>query len=138
MVSGSAGSRTEKRVLMENLGFIAFVVVMATLARWGWLLWKVRIPKSPIVFQALWAFGLLLGALTLYQGYDNAFASWAVGVGLVILFLSSTGKQKVEGDMIEVGDTIPAFSAPDHTNVTFDSASLAGSRVLLKFFRGHW
>jgi hypothetical protein len=123
---------------MENIGSIGFVIVMATLARWGWLLWNVKIPKSPIVFQALWAAGLLLGALSIYQGYDNALASWAVGVGLVFLFLSSTGKQRVDGDMVAVGDTIPAFSAPDHGNATFDSASLAGSRVLLKFFRGHW
>jgi hypothetical protein len=123
---------------MENIGSIGFVIVMATLARWGWLLWNVKIPKSPIVFQALWAAGLLLGALSIYQGYDNALASWAVGVGLVFLFLSSTGKQRVDGDMVAVGDTIPAFSAPDQSNTTFDSASLAGSRVLLKFFRGHW
>jgi hypothetical protein len=123
---------------MENIGSIGFVIVMATLARWGWLLWNVRIPKSPIVFQALWAVGLLLGALAIYQGYDNALASWAVGVALVFLILSSTSKQKVDGDMIMAGDTIPAFLAPDHGNATFDSASLAGSRVLLKFFRGHW
>ncbi len=123
---------------MENIGSIGFVIVMATLARWGWLLWNVKIPKSPIVFQALWATGLLMGALSIYQGYDNALASWAVGVALVLLFLSSTGKQRVDGDMIVVGNTIPAFSAPDQGNATFDSASLAGSRVLLKFFRGHW
>jgi hypothetical protein len=123
---------------MENIGFIGFVIVMATLARWGWLLWNVKIPKSPIVFQALWAAGLLLGAFSIYQGYGDPLASWAVGVGLVFLFLSSTGKQRVDGDMVAVGDTIPAFSAPDHGNATFDSANLAGSRVLLKFFRGHW
>ena len=39
---------------------------------------------------------------------------------------------------IEVGQTIPAFSALDEHGNVFDSGSLAGSRVLIKFFRGHW
>ena len=39
---------------------------------------------------------------------------------------------------IQVGDTIPAFSAPDDRGEVFDSARLRGHPVLIKFFRAHW
>ena len=38
---------------------------------------------------------------------------------------------------IQVGDTIPRFTAPDGRGETFDSASLNGHLVLIKFFRAH-
>jgi peroxiredoxin len=39
---------------------------------------------------------------------------------------------------IKVGDTIPHFTATDGNGNTFDSASLQGHLVLIKFFRAHW
>jgi hypothetical protein len=123
---------------MENLGLIGLVIVLASTARWFWRAWKVDIPKTPRVFQGLLLLGLICGVISLYMGFNDPSASWAIGVAAVLIFLTATGAQRVDGDMIEVGDSIPAFSAPDDEGNSFDMASLAGSRVLLKFFRGHW
>jgi len=123
---------------MENLGLIGLVIVLASTARWFWRAWKVDIPKTPRVFQGLLLLGLICGVISLYMGFNDPSASWPIGVAAVLIFLTATGAQRVDGDMIEVGDSIPAFSAPDDEGNSFDMASLAGSRVLLKFFRGHW
>ena len=57
------------------------------------------------------------------------------------LFFSLTfaiGGQFVGPDAIAVGATLPTFTAIDEHGETFDSLSLAGSPVLIKFFRGLW
>ena len=53
-------------------------------------------------------------------------------------FLAATSGQQAEANIIQVGDRIPAFSAPDDSGVIFDSAALAGHPAIIKFFRGHW
>ena len=123
---------------MENIGLIGFVIVLASSSRWFWRAWNVNVPKTPRTFQTLLFIGLICGAVSLYMGFDDPFAGWAIGVALVLLFLTATGAQRVDGEMIEVGDKIPAFSGIDDEGVAFDSTNLKGSRVLLKFFRGHW
>lgn len=123
---------------MEKIGLIGLVIVLASAGRWFWRAWKVDIPKSPIVFQMLLLVGLLCGAASLYLGLSDPYAPWAIGVAAVLIFLTATGAQKVDGEMIGVGDKIPAFTGPDDAGDTFDSTSLDGHRVLLKFFRGHW
>ena len=57
--------------------------------------------------------------------------------GLLFLVLYALSKQGV-GDPIVIGDQMPGFSALDGESQAFESESLAGSPVLLKFFRGHW
>ena len=123
---------------MPTLGLIALLVVLGTTVRWFWRMWRVNIPKVPYLFQSIWGVGFVLGIVALRQGSGGSAAGWAVGVAGLLLFLSSTGAQKVTGEMINVGDTLPAFTAPDDSGETFDSTSLAGSKVLLKIFRGHW
>ena len=54
------------------------------------------------------------------------------------LFTVAIGNQKVAAGAIQAGDAIPRFSAIDEHGQTFDSESLAGHPVLIKFFRGHW
>jgi len=124
--------------MIEYLGVVALVVVLGMLARWFQRAWRVNIPDTPYLFQAIAAFGLVLGVVALAVGPPSTAAWWAVGVAIVFLYLSSTGAQKVQGETIEVGDAIPAFSAVDSNGDAFDSATLSGSKVLLKFFRGHW
>ena len=50
-------------------------------------------------------------------------------------FLSEQSKQT---PAVSVGAPLPAFTAPDENGELFDIASVSGSSVLLKFFRGHW
>ena len=123
---------------MPYLGLVALLIVLAATVRWFWRMWRVNIPKTPYLFQSIWGGGFVLGIVALYQGSGGSAAGWAVGVAVLLLYLSSTGAQKVTGEMVNVGDSLPAFTAPDDSGETFDSASLVGAKVLLKFFRGHW
>ena len=123
---------------MENYGLIGFVIVLAATARWFWRAWRVNIPKTPLVFQSLLTFGIVLGAASIYLKQGDPFAWWALGFGAMLIFLTATGTQKIASGDIAVGDKIPSFVAVDENGDDFDSASLAGSRILLKFFRGHW
>ena len=124
--------------VIPYLGLFALMVILAAAARWFWRAWQVDIPKNSSVFRGLWVVGLVLGGLALYQTPADPFAAWAVGLGLLLVYLVSTGAQKVSGEMINVGDALPAFTALDEDGHSFDSSSLTGKPVLLKFFRGHW
>jgi len=46
--------------------------------------------------------------------------------------------QSKQAPAVTVGTPLPAFSAPDENGDPFDIASLRGSPIVLKFFRGHW
>lgn len=123
---------------MQYLGIASLLIVLASAARWLQLAWRVNIPRNPTQFQLLWAGGLALGVVALYLDASTTFAAWGIGLGIVMLYLSFTGGQRTEGDTVDEGDALPAFTSADETGAPFDSASLQGSRVLLKFFRGHW
>ena len=123
---------------MQNLGLIGFFVILAASARWFWRAWQVNVPATPYVFQALLAAGLILGIFSIYFGQHDPFAPWAIGIALLLIFLTATGAQKLANDGIDIGDSIPSFQALQDNGEEFNSASLAGSRVLIKFFRGHW
>ena len=62
----------------------------------------------------------------------------AIVVGLFLPFTVSISEQILPPGAIAVGDTMPAFSAPDDRGETFDSDRLRGNPVLIKFFRAHW
>jgi len=124
--------------LIQNLGLASLLVGLVVTARWFQLAWRVDIPRNPSTFRVLWGIGLLLGIAALVLGSNDGFAPWGVGVGVLLLYLSFTGAQRADGELVEVGDAIPAFTGVDDSGAEFDSASLKGSRVLLKFFRGHW
>ncbi len=124
---------------MIDIGMTSLLVVLGTTGLWFIRCFQVRIPRStPYPYILSWAIGVILGGIALAQGADGSSASWAVGVGATLLFLVFTGAQKVGEDTIKVGDTIPAFSGVDDQGTPFNSSSLAGKRVLIKFFRGHW
>jgi peroxiredoxin len=55
----------------------------------------------------------------------------------LFLYFLFTGSQKNQ-TTLSIGDAMPAFTAVDDDGEVFDSAALAGTPVLLKFFRGHW
>jgi hypothetical protein len=124
--------------MIQYFGIAGLIFVVATTVRWGWRLWRVNVPPTPYLYQALWASGIGLGIMSLYLTSGDPYAPWAIGVGGTLLFLSATGAQKVDGNMIEVGDTVPIFTAPGEDGEVFDSSSIAGTPLLIKFFRGHW
>jgi uncharacterized membrane protein len=108
--------------MMTDLGLIGLLLILGTASVWFTRAWRVHIPKTtPYPFIAALVIGTVLGALALYQGTASSYAGWAVGVGLALLYLFMT-----------------AFSGIDADGNPFDSADLAGKRILIKFFRGYW
>ena len=124
--------------VLPHLGLIALILILAVATRWFWRAWQVNIPRQSGLFKAAWATGLVVGCIAYYQSPADPFAPWAIGLGLLLLYLVSTGAQKISGETVNVGDALPSFSIPNDHGDIFDSASLAGKPVLLKFFRGHW
>ena len=119
----------------------AIMVVVATSSIWLYLAFQVRIPRNRKAFQVGWTLGALLGLWALFISITTLtviIATLAVLLGALLLFLSSTSAQLPERHDLAVGQALPAFTAMDENNEPFDSQSLTGKPVLLKFFRGHW
>lgn len=123
------------------LAGLALLTFTATTAAWVGRIRRVAIPSNRSWFLGSWLTALLLGVSSFY----NPGAGWFGGVMATIamlgsglfLVLYSLGKQGV-GDAIAVGDTMPQFTSLDENRETFESSTLAGSPILIKFFRGHW
>ncbi len=123
------------------LGILAFLMLAGSMAIWFRKIQTVQIPENRGAFVASWAIAGLLGVTALVQGVGwiggiPAGIAAVVGIFFTLLFLIST--QKVGSDAIQVGARLPTFNALDEHGETFESSSIAGKPVLLKFFRGHW
>lgn len=122
---------------MASLGLIALLIVVVTTFVWFRRAFRVAIPQNPRPFALAWSIGGGLGLFSLFFA-GGAAAAWAAGLGFLFLYFVMTGAQRVGGEMIRVGDTIPAFTGFDADGNAFDSSELAGNPALIKFFRGHW
>lgn len=124
------------------LGILAIVVVVASVALWFRRIHAVAIPENRSAFVAAFVLGALLGAVALYLGppvWPVRVALWGTtAAGVFLAFTVGVSAQKVGADAIRVGAKLPAFTAIDEDGAPFDSQSLAGHPVLIKFFRGHW
>jgi hypothetical protein len=124
-----------------QLGFASLGLAAISLALWIRALRRVAIPENRGLFVATWIAAAGLGAAALLGE-----AGWLGGVpaalgalvSLVLLFTFSVSRQKLGADAIGVGATVPHFTAVDEHGQPFDSRSLAGHPVLIKFFRAHW
>ncbi|MCH8264137.1 MAG: hypothetical protein IIC10_01965 [Proteobacteria bacterium] len=123
------------------IAVLAIVIFIFTTIAWFKRASRVAIPDNRLAFLLLWSLATLLGTASFF----SAGAGWLSGVfgaaatlgGVMLLGFYALRKQGA-GDTISVGDRIPVFSALDGEGEVFESASLNGSPVLLKFFRGHW
>lgn len=122
---------------MVSLGPIALIIVLVTTVLWFRLAFRVAIPRNPLPFALGWGIGGGLGLLALIVAGGGAAAT-ATALGFLFLYFVTTGAQRAGGDMVRVGDAIPAFTAIDADGNPFDSRELAGNPALIKFFRGHW
>ncbi|MCP5068085.1 MAG: hypothetical protein GY946_16105 [bacterium] len=123
------------------LGLVALVVVAISIRFWFRALKRVEIPENRGGFIAAWivAAGLGVAALVGEPGWLGGIAAGlAVFASGFLLLTVAIGNQKVSDAAIRVGSTIPDFTATDEHGQSFDSQSLAGHPVLIKFFRGHW
>ncbi len=123
------------------LGLVAFLLVAGALVEWFRRIRGVRIPRDRRGFVACWLGGAALGAIALAQGpgwVGGLPAGLATLGGLVLSGLVAISPQRVAENAIRVGESLRDFTAPDDQGEAFPIASLAGSPILLKFFRGHW
>ena len=91
--------------------------------------------------------GVLCALISLFISYWLNDGSWETVVifsvvtslsSILLLFIHSQRKVPTETIKIKLEDSLPKFLAVTSENISFDSHSLTGQRVLLKFFRGEW
>ena len=113
-----------------------------TTVLWFRLTGTVGLPDSRAGFVVAWLGAAALGVFAFIRGTSIPGALPPVLGMLVSGFLLYTvyiSPQTLDiAKSIKVGDTIPHFTALDGHGETFDSASLHGHLVLIKFFRAHW
>ena len=87
-------------------------------------------------------FSALLGILALIKATSltgRVPPAFAIIVSSFLTFTVYISPQKVDVvSVIKVGDIIPKFQALDDREIIFESKSLNGHLVLIKFFRAHW
>ncbi len=122
-------------------GLASLVVLAMSIYLWIRALKRVEIPENRGGFILAWvvAAGLGVTALAGEPGWLGGVpAGLTVFASSFLLLTIAIGGQKVGDKAIQVGATIPQFTATDEYGETFESVSLAGHPVLIKFFRGHW
>ncbi len=133
--------RKNPKRLGTTFGLLAAALVGVTLAVWAHLINRVEIPenRSVFVFLFLTAGALGIGAFVAGTRWYGAIAALpAIFFGALVPLTIAVSSQEAAVDAIQVGDTIPRFAAVDEHGHAFDSQSLRGHIVLIKFFRAHW
>ncbi|MEO0601225.1 MAG: hypothetical protein AAF211_07300 [Myxococcota bacterium] len=106
-----------------------------------------RVPTRPVAYLLLQVTALVLSVAGLVglPGVDGLALAGTVGLGAfgvvastLFLWLFTQRKTPVGDLRVATGDALLAFTAADAAGEPFDSHSLRGRRVLLKFFRGSW
>lgn len=119
----------------------------AALTLGAWVGYMSTIPRGVVAVRptttiAVHLGGIALAVLSLAVGprtiLSTALAATAIGLAAFFFYLLSQRKTPVGQLTVAVGDALPSFSAKRSDDSDFESESLAGKRVLLKFFRGHW
>lgn len=123
-----------------TLGVLA---VSASWLHYLWLIPRERVPKRPTLHGLLMVLGILAGGLALITP-DHRGVALAVGavytwpLGGFFLWLLTQARLPDPAIRVEAGGPLPDFSTVDADGKPFSTEDLAGRRVLLKLFRGHW
>lgn len=124
-----------------KLGILALVVAVSCVAAWNYHIGQVDIPENRALFVAAFLTAVALGVAAFVKGsgwIGGVAAVPAILIGLFFPFTMAISRQEVASDAIRVGDTIPHFTSVDDRGEPFDSETLRGHPVLIKFFRAHW
>ncbi len=124
-----------------KLGILALVVAVACTALWFYQARQVDIPENRTAFVVVFLAAAALGVAAFVKGTSwlgGVAAVVAIFIGSFLPFTVAISRQEVMSNAIQVGDTIPHFTAVDGHGELFDSESLRGHPVLIKFFRAHW
>ena len=123
------------------LWWASLAVFLVSFRRWIAALKRVEIPDNRSGFVAAWATAEGLGGLALVNepGWIGGVPAGLGAFGsCFVLFTVAIGQQRLGEGAIRVGDSLPPFTAMDEHGQLFDSESLVGHPVLIKFFRAHW
>lgn len=130
---------------MMYLSLLGLLVVVG-----GWVAYLATVPKGNVPARPVaHVVAMLLGAGFSVVGLASAVRDgpWGVAAALAVsalmmsglfLFLLTQRKTPTGDILIKVGDPLLAFAVSDSDGQVFDTAALAGQRVLIKFFRGRW
>lgn len=125
-----------------KLGIVALILAVGTVVLWFYLARQVNLPDDRTFFVIAFLSAAVLGVTAYVKGTSipgGLPPALAILIGLFLPFTILVSPQTLDkAKVIGVGDTIPHFTATDGRGQTFDSASLHGQLVLIKFFRGHW
>ncbi len=125
-----------------KIGIAALALAVGTAMFWFRLTSEVALPDDRTGFVIAWLSAAALGLFAYFKGVGILGAippALAILIGLFLPMTVYISPQILdEAQAIKVGDTIPAFTSLDGKEETFDSASLNGHLVLIKFFRAHW
>ena len=124
-----------------TLSIVAFALVSATGFLWFRRAFAVALPENRTGFVICMIVGLCLGIAGLVQGAGLAggiLSTLAILLGGMFVFTWLISAQKGGSGTLQIGSPLISFSAPDHLGNSFDSNTLDGRPILLKFFRGHW
>ena len=124
-----------------TLGFLALVVAAVTVALWFRQINQVDVPEDKAAYVIFFLSAAALGIGAFVAGtrwFGGVAAALAIIIGSFFPFTVAISRQEVAANAIRVGGVIPVFSALDENGELFESKTLAGKTVLIKFFRGHW
>ena len=124
-----------------TLSIVAFALVSATGFLWFRRAFAVALPENRTGFVISMIVGVCLGIAGLVQGAGLAggiLSTLAILLGGMFVFTWLISAQKGGSGTLQIGSPLISFSAPDHLGNSFDSNTLDGRPILLKFFRGHW
>ena len=124
-----------------KLGFAALVLGLGTAVAWFRTNSAYGIPEDRTLFVLGFALAVALGIGAFVRGtrwYGGIAALVGMLVGVFLPYTMYISPQQLGPNAIQVGDPIPAFTAVDEFGKAFDSESLQGHLVLIKFFRAHW
>ncbi len=133
--------RVRTKKVGTSLGFLAFAVAAVTVTLWFRQINQVDIPENRTVFVVFFLTAAALGVgafVARTRWFGGVAALLGIIIGSFLTFTVAISRQEVAPDGIQVGQTIPHFTALDDKGQRFDSQSLDGQVVLIKFFRGHW
>ena len=129
-------------LLGTKLGIGALTLAILTTALWFYLTRQVALPDDRSGFVLAWMCSALLGILALIKATSltgRVPPALAIIVSSFLTFTIYISPQKVDVmSVIKVGDIIPKFQALDDRKAIFESKSLNGHLILIKFFRAHW
>jgi cytochrome oxidase Cu insertion factor (SCO1/SenC/PrrC family) len=123
------------------LACLALGLVVVTGIIWFRSAYAVTLPTNRIAYVIAMGTGAVLAVFALADNpglVGGTFAVLAALLGCFFLFTVAISEQKGGAGNLVIGSPMPAFSARDHLGNPFDSSTLDGRPVLLKFFRGHW